>query len=419
MSEIDSFVFKENDLINCVKHRVTSGFYCADHPNKEQFQQYEQQWMMYQKQMDDKRSDIQRRKQMVMEEQNQASSQQGQTGGQQGQTGGQQGQMGGQQGQFGGQQGRFGGQQAQFGGRFGGPRGSGPRGGMNQMSGPRGQQMNRGGRPDFRPRGPQNQFRPQMNQGPRGNFSSSYQGVNQEEDYEEKGMDLDDEFEEEGNALMNQVNQFPAQGQNTTGPRGPQSMGGNNRFGGQDQQNFGRGMTRCQRPPRGRGGRGRGGGPVPLMSMNLPMKQEGDGYQEEQAEDEQYGSSYERNPNNVPVGQGRGGPRFGFNRGQGDPRSRFQNAQQGFNNPNQGPRFGGRNMQNQGPRFGFPGNPQNSQARQGQQGWLQKHLQGPEDGQPTGLEDGSGVKDRSVLVSLSALDFIKRIHLPGHFDTIV
>lgn len=347
-------------------------FLLIDHPNREQFQQYEQQWMMYQKQMDDKRADIQRRKQTLMQEQGQVSPQQGQ-----------------QQGQF------------------GGPRPPAPRGGINQMPGPRGPQMNRG-RPDFRPRGPQGQFRPQMNQGPRGNFNSGFQGMSQEEDYEEKGMDLDDDLEEEGNALMNQVNQVEPQGQNMGGPRAPWSMGGNNKFGGQEQQNFGRGMARGQRPPRGRGGRGNqrggrggGGGPVPLMSMSF--KDQGGETYEGQGEGEKYDDSYERNPNNVPIGQGRGGPRFGFNRGQGDPRPRFQKNnpnQQGFNNPNQGPRFGGRGMQNQGPRFGFQGNQQNLQ-REGwhgaqeegrQQAWLQKHLHGGGRGNPQHSGPGDRIK---------------------------
>lgn len=363
-----------------------------DHPNRDQFHQYQQQWMTYQKQMDEKRSDIMRRKQMLYQEQSPTSS-----------------------------------AQDQFGGP---PRGPSPRGrGINQTPEPRGVQANRGGRPDFRPRGPQhqmNQFRPQINrnQGPMGNFNSSFQGMNEEEDYEEKGMDLDEdeEYEEEGVHMMNQ---FTPRVPNASGPRGPRPLGGNNKFGGQEHQNFGRGMARGQRPPRGRGGRGgpwsgmgRGGGPMPLMSMDFTDENQGEEfYEEQEGTEEEFDNSFNRNPNNVPSGQARGGPRFGFNRGQGDPQYRFQrndphqqNFKPGFNTPNQNPRFGGRNMQSPGPRFGFPGNqnPQrdgwsghqddaNSRQRDGwsgqddansrQQPWLQKHLHGGGGNHPQSMTD--------------------------------
>lgn len=137
--------------------------------------------------------------------------------------------------------------------------------------------------------------------------------------------------------------------------------------------------------------------------MSMSFKDQGGETYEGQGEGEKYDDSYERNPNNVPIGQGRGGPRFGFNRGQGDPRPRFQKNnpnQQGLNNPNQGPRFGGRGMQNQGPRFGFQGNQQNLQ-REGwhgaqeegrQQAWLQKHLHGGGGGNPQHSGPGDRIK---------------------------
>jgi len=46
--------------------------YASDHPNKEQYDQYEQQWRQYEEQMSQKREDIQRRKRELLESQQQS-----------------------------------------------------------------------------------------------------------------------------------------------------------------------------------------------------------------------------------------------------------------------------------------------------------------------------------------------------------
>ena len=47
----------------------------TDHPNKEQFQQYEQQWKTYERQMEAKREEIQQKKQACMNQQSEQTSQ--------------------------------------------------------------------------------------------------------------------------------------------------------------------------------------------------------------------------------------------------------------------------------------------------------------------------------------------------------